>query len=127
MLDEGELLPNTLVPDIPTQISGYSPQNYNYTFDGAVPASRALARSLNIPAVLMLKEYSVNRLYEKLQKLKQHHINRHPSHYGLSLILGGAESSLWDLCSAYAYIVITSYSIHYTKLYEHKHCINPTN
>lgn len=107
MLDEGELLPNTLVPDIPTQISGYSPQNYNYTFDGAVPATRALARSLNIPAVLMLKEYSVNRLYEKLQKLKQHSINRHPSHYGLSLILGGAESSLWDLCEAYAYMAST--------------------
>ncbi|MCO6174464.1 penicillin-binding protein 1C [Flavobacterium sp. NRK F10] len=107
MLDEGELLSHTLVPDIPTQISGYSPQNYNYTYDGAVPASRALARSLNIPAVLMLKEYSVNRFYEKLQKLKQHHINRHPSHYGLSLILGGAETSLWDLCGAYAYMAST--------------------
>lgn len=28
-------------------------------------------------------------------------INRSAGHYGLSLILGGAEISLWDLTSAY--------------------------
>jgi len=60
MLDDGELLPNTLVPDIPTQISGYAPENFNLTFDGAVPAQRALSRSLNIPAVLLLQEHGVN-------------------------------------------------------------------
>jgi len=102
MLDEGELLPNTLVADIPTQISGYSPQNFNLTFDGAVPAQRALSRSLNIPAVLMLQEHGVNNFYELLQKFKLRNINKHPDHYGLSLILGGAESNLWDLCRTYA-------------------------
>ncbi|WP_442787538.1 penicillin-binding protein 1C [Flavobacterium suncheonense] len=102
MLDEGELLPNTLVADIPTQISGYTPQNFNRTFDGAVPAHRALARSLNIPSVLMLQEYGVNRFYEQLQKFKLKDISQQPDHYGLSLILGGAESNLWDLCRTYA-------------------------
>lgn len=102
MLDEGELLPNTLVADIPTQISGYTPQNFNLTFDGAVPAQRALSRSLNIPSVLMLQEHGVHNFYELTQKLKLKNINQHPDHYGLSLILGGAESNLWDLCRAYA-------------------------
>ena len=102
MLDAGELLPNTLVADIPTQISGYSPQNFNLTFDGAVPAQRALSRSLNIPAVLMLQEHGVNNFYELLQKFKLSNVNQHPDHYGLSLILGGAESNLWDLCRTYA-------------------------
>lgn len=102
MLDEGELLPNTLVADIPTQISGYTPENFNRTFDGAVPAQRALSRSLNIPAVLMLQEHGVNNFYELMQKLKLRNINKHPDHYGLSLILGGAESNLWDLCRTYA-------------------------
>jgi penicillin-binding protein 1C len=102
MMDEGELLPNTLVPDIPTQISGYIPENFNYTFDGAVPAQKALARSLNIPAVLMLQEHSVFKFYDLLQKFNLKNINRHPDHYGLSLILGGAESNLWDLCRTYA-------------------------
>ena len=102
MLDEGELLPNTLVADIPTQISGYTPQNFNLTFDGAVPAHRALSRSLNIPAVLMLQDFGVNKFYEELQKFKLRDISKQPDHYGLSLILGGAESNLWDLCRTYA-------------------------
>jgi len=102
MLDDGELLPNTLVADVPTQIAGYTPENFNLTFDGAVPAHRALSRSLNIPAVLMLQEFGVNKFYEELQKFKLRDINKTPDHYGLSLILGGAESNLWDLCRSYA-------------------------
>jgi penicillin-binding protein 1C len=102
MLDDGEILPNTLVPDIPVQISGFMPQNYDLTYDGAVPAQRALARSLNIPAVLMLQDHGVNKFYELLQKFRLRNINKHPDHYGLSLILGGAESNLWDLCRTYA-------------------------
>lgn len=107
MLDKGELLPTTLVADIPTQISGYSPQNFNQTFDGAVPAQRALSRSLNIPAVLMLQQHGVANFYETLQKFKLKNINKHPDHYGLSLILGGAESNLWDLCRTYANLSAT--------------------
>ncbi len=102
MLDDGELLPNTLVADIPTQIAGYTPQNFNLTFDGAVPAHRALSRSLNIPAVLMLQDFGVNKFYEELQKFKLKNINKSADHYGLSLILGGAESNLWDLCRTYS-------------------------
>jgi len=102
MLDDGELLPNTLVPDIPTQISGYSPQNYNLSYDGAVPAKRALSRSLNIPSVLMLQDFGVYRFYEQLQQYGFTTMKKHPNHYGLSLILGGAESNLWDLCKTYA-------------------------
>ncbi|MVO08961.1 penicillin-binding protein 1C [Flavobacterium sp. TP390] len=113
MLDEGEILPRTLIPDVPTQISGYTPQNYDLSYDGAVAANRALARSLNIPAVLMLQQYSVTKFYEQLQKLKLRDVNRHPSNYGLSLILGGAETNLWDLCRSYAYM--SSTLTHYTK------------
>src|SRR5690606_30099801 len=102
MLDESLLLPTTLVPDIPTQISGFTPQNYDRTYDGAVPANRALARSLNIPSVLMLQDYGVNKFYDKLQKLQLRDVSRNPDDYGLSLILGGAESNLWDLCRIYA-------------------------
>ncbi|PWB27762.1 penicillin-binding protein 1C [Flavobacterium sp. HTF] len=102
MLDDGELLPNTLVADVPTQIAGYTPQNFNLTFDGAVPAHRALSRSLNIPAVLMLQDFGVDKFYEELQKFRLKNINKSPDHYGLSLILGGAESNLWDLCRTYS-------------------------
>ena len=101
MLEDGAILPNALVPDIPTQIAGYSPKNFDQTYDGAVPASEALARSLNIPAVRMLKEYGTEQFHHRLSKLRMKHINRSADHYGLSVILGGAEASLWDLSTAY--------------------------
>ncbi len=107
MLDDAEILPNTLVADIPIVISGYKPQNYNNSFEGAVPANEALFRSLNIPFVLMLQKYGVYRYYNQLQTLQFTSINKHPNHYGLSLILGGAESNLWEITRAYTGLAST--------------------
>lgn len=102
MLDNGEILPETLVSDIPTQMKGYSPKNYNHEYDGAVPASRALSRSLNVPSVHMLHEFGVGRFLDYLRKMNFSHMTFSSEHYGLSLILGGAEVSLWDLAGAYS-------------------------
>lgn len=101
-LDSGELLPEMLVADIPTVINGYSPENFDNQFYGAVPASVGLARSLNVPAVRMLREYGLDRFYKRLQELNFSSINKPANHYGLSLILGGAEASLWEITNAYA-------------------------
>jgi penicillin-binding protein 1C len=102
MLDEGEILPDNLVPDIPTHISGYTPLNFDRTYSGAVPASTALVRSLNVPSVRMLQAYGLEKFHSRLQSLGFSSINQPPGHYGLTLILGGAEVTLWDLCRVYA-------------------------
>jgi penicillin-binding protein 1C len=102
MIDEGNLMPKQLIPDIPTQIGGYTPKNFAPTYDGAVPANRALSRSLNIPAVRLLNEYGVEKFRRDLNKFGFTTINKGSEHYGLSLILGGAEANLWDMCSVYA-------------------------
>lgn len=102
MLNAGEILPNTLVPDIPTHFSGYTPKNFDLSYDGAVPASKALARSLNIPAARMLQEHGTDRFYNELKKMGMTTLDKSPMHYGLSLILGGAETSLWDLGAIYS-------------------------
>ncbi|MFD2551408.1 penicillin-binding protein 1C [Bizionia sediminis] len=102
MLDAGSILPNTLVADVPTQYGSYQPENYNQSYDGAVPASRALSRSLNVPSVRMLQEFGLDRFYQYLKKLELKDLSETANYYGLSLILGGAESSLWDLCKSYA-------------------------
>ena len=102
MLDASEILPNTLVPDIPVQISGYSPKNFSMSYDGAVPASRALYRSLNVPAVKMLQQYGVHRFYDLLKNLDMQTLSFPVDHYGLSLILGGAETTLWDLAGIFS-------------------------
>ncbi|MBW8685594.1 penicillin-binding protein 1C [Chitinophaga rhizophila] len=107
MLADGMILPNALVADIPTQIAGYTPQNFDLGYDGAVPANKALARSLNIPAVRMLQQYRYERLHALLKKLGITTLNRPPDHYGLSLILGGGESTLWEMSGMYASLART--------------------
>ena len=102
MLQEGSLLPDMLLPDVPVNINGFTPQNFSMQFEGAVPASEALARSLNIPAVTMLQRYGVPKFHSFLQQVGLKTINRSSSHYGLSLILGGADATLWDVTNAYA-------------------------
>ncbi|GLB48295.1 penicillin-binding protein 1C [Neptunitalea sp. Y10] len=107
MMDDGELLPKMLVEDIPTKIGDYSPQNFDETYNGAVPADEALARSLNIPAVRLLKQHGLEKFRDELDFFKLKDINRPAYHYGLPLILGGAESNLWDLCKTYASLAST--------------------
>jgi hypothetical protein len=67
MLDSGQLLPKMLVPDVPIHYAGYSPENFDRRFRGAVPADVALAQSLNVPAVRLLREYGVERFYDLLR------------------------------------------------------------
>ena len=102
LLSEGRMLPQQLVPDIPTQINGYAPQNFDLGYDGAVPANRALARSLNIPAVKMLQQYRYQRFYNLLQQCGFTTLNHPADFYGMSLILGGCEISPYQLCGVYA-------------------------
>ncbi|MDN6327599.1 MAG: penicillin-binding protein 1C, partial [Alkalibacterium sp.] len=102
MLDEGLILPHSLVEDVPTSVNGYNPQNFNKEFHGAVPASWALSQSLNIPSVRMLRDFGLHKFYNQMKKLHQKNLNKPADYYGLSFILGGAESSLWDITKAYA-------------------------
>ena len=102
MLNDALILPNTLIPDIPVQIGGFIPENYSLTYDGAVPAKRALARSLNIPAVKMLQTYGYTPFYNLLKNIGMTTLNKPADHYGLAIILGGAEARLWDLAGMYA-------------------------
>ena len=102
MLSDGLILPNSLIADIPMQIGSYAPKNFDLGYDGAVPAARALARSLNIPAVKLLQQYKYQRFYETLQQCGITTLNRSADTYGLSLILGGCEVTMWDLAGVYA-------------------------
>ncbi len=102
MLEEGELLPTQLIPDIPTQFGGYSPKNYDRQHRGAVPAHMALAQSLNVPAVRLLRDYGIARFQHQLQAMGITSLFRPADDYGLTLILGGAEASLWDMTGIYA-------------------------
>jgi penicillin-binding protein 1C len=102
MLDAGEILPGQLVPDVPTRLGSFHPENFDRTYAGAVPAERALARSLNVPAVRLLRSYGTDRFTVLLRRLGLTTLEQPGGHYGLSLILGGAEATLFDVTGVYA-------------------------
>ena len=102
LLQEGLIMPRSLVPDIPTRFSGFNPQNFNRTYDGAVPADRALARSLNVPAVNMLMDYHPERFQTLVEQCGLKTFDQPASHYGLSMILGGGEVKMWEIAGAFA-------------------------
>ncbi len=114
MLNDGELLPHQLVKDVPAHFVDYQPKNYSNSNEGAVSADRALSKSLNVPAVFMLKNYGVQKFHHQLQRMNFKHLTRPSIKYGLSLILGGAEASLWEISNAYASMSYDLYN--YTQL-----------
>lgn len=101
-VQDGTILPSSLLPDVPMNINGYHPENFQRDYDGVVPADKALSRSLNVPFVNLLKQYGVGRFHYQLQKLGLTTITKRPDHYGLTLVLGGAEATLWDLGGVYS-------------------------
>ena len=104
-LQDGTILPRTLLQDTPVNLNGFAPQNFDLQFHGAVPAAEALARSLNVPAVHLLRASGAPRLLELLQEAGLSTLTRSASDYGLSLILGGGEGTLADITRAYAGMV----------------------
>ena len=104
-LQEGVILPRTLLPDIPVNLGGFAPQNFDRQFYGAVPAAEALARSLNVPSVFLLREYGVPKFHALLQKAGLTTLTHDASWYGLSLILGGGEARLTEITAAYSALV----------------------
>ncbi|MGQ1889483.1 penicillin-binding protein 1C [Thermophagus sp. OGC60D27] len=101
-LQDGLILPQSLLPDVPTRFGSYNPENFYPAYDGAVPAGEALSRSLNVPFVRLLKQYGGDKFLKKLSDAGITTLNKGFDHYGLSLILGGGEVTLWDLAGSYA-------------------------
>ena len=101
MLQDGHILPSTLIKDTPYNYNNFSPHNFSRSFEGAVHADEVIARSLNVPSVRMLEQYGAERFLLLLRSMGFSTMTRSADHYGLSLILGGAEISLENLAGAY--------------------------
>tara|TARA_B100000795_G_scaffold190525_1_gene145142 strand:- start:2236 stop:4461 length:2226 start_codon:yes stop_codon:yes gene_type:complete len=103
-LDDGLINPRSFIRDTPIQIAGFTPQNYHRKFNGLENADIALSKSLNIPFVNLLRDYGVSKFKSKLTQTDFSSISKPADHYGLSLILGGAEENLWNITKAYSSI-----------------------
>ena len=100
-IESGLITPEALLPDIPTKFGSFSPKNFAGSFDGLIHADQALSRSLNIPMVHLLNRYGIGKFHSDLRDLGFTTLRRSAKHYGLSLILGGAEVNMRDLSDVY--------------------------
>ena len=99
-MQQGLIHPRTLLRDGRLSFGEYNPENFDREFTGPIPASEALFRSRNIPAVALAQRLEAPGLYGFLKQAGVA-LPRPESHYGLALPLGGAEVSMEELAELY--------------------------
>ena len=100
LIETGEILPNSYLEDVPTDVDGYAPKNYDGNYSGLVEAQFALAHSLNVPWVRMLRKHGANSFSTFLfsSGIKS---SLPAEKLGLSMAIGGMEMTLFDLVKLY--------------------------
>ena len=101
-LDMGFISPASLLEDIPHDYNGYSPENYDKTFNGVVTVESALIGSMNVPVVNLVNRMGYSRLYDFLKRGGITTIDRECEYYGLQMILGGVGVNLLELTNLYS-------------------------
>ncbi|MBN1423441.1 penicillin-binding protein 1C [Candidatus Fermentibacteria bacterium] len=100
-IDDGAVHPATLVKDVPVHYGSYAPVNADRGFSGMVTAREALVRSLNVPPTILLRSHGVAPFHDFLRTAGMSTLFRRPEDYGLTLVLGGAEGTLWDMVALF--------------------------
>lgn len=95
--------PNTTGP-------AYCPVNYDGKFHGIVQMRFALANSINIPAVKMLKLNGTQAMIATASAMGIKSFTE-PDRYGLSLTLGGGEVNMLEMATAYGVFANSGYRI----------------
>jgi len=105
-LEDGLVQPADILADIPSEFGSenlYFPLNFNNRYNGPVLLRKALASSLNIPAVTMLSQLGVNRYLTYLSNLGFASLeDGSGSRADLGLSLGAGEVTLEELTRAFA-------------------------
>ena len=100
-LEQGLIHPHTLLADTPRSFSGYDPENFDGAFRGPLAAAEALRASRNVPALALAARLGQPDLYAFLRRANVA-FTSDKDHYGLSLVLGGAEMTMRELAGLYA-------------------------
>ncbi len=105
LIERKWLTAGSILDDSPVQLdtaSGlYVPRNYDNSFLGPVSVRRALANSLNVPAVRALVLDGVQSFRDRLFDLGYTDLSGDGDYYGFSLALGSAEVTLLQQANAY--------------------------
>ncbi|HOX46463.1 MAG TPA: transglycosylase domain-containing protein [Myxococcota bacterium] len=97
--------PATVLSDVEVHLStpggDYVPRNYDRRAHGPVRLRAALANSYNIPAVRVTERLGPERVLEVLRRAGLESLDRAASHYGVGVVLGNGDVSLWELARAF--------------------------
>jgi penicillin-binding protein 1C len=100
--DRGLATPATMLADVPVRFRDFHPRNFSPGFRGWVSARESLVLSLNLPAIDVVRRTGQERFLATLRELGLTTLAKPAEHYGLGLVLGGAEVRLLELANAYA-------------------------
>ena len=100
-VDMGLIHSMTLLKDAKINFGVYAPENSDSEFFGPVLARDALTLSRNIPAINLLRQIGTKNFYNILTKSGVTNL-KSPDYYGISIALGGAEVSMFELADIYA-------------------------
>ena len=103
-LDQGIIHYDTMLKDTPSSFSEYTPDNYGNTFKGPIKAWQALTESRNIPAITLARKLKNPDLYDFLADAGVSALKAKDS-YGLSIVLGSADVTPFELTTLYASLV----------------------
>ena len=101
-MDEGQILPESYLLDIPTDFSGYVAENYDGEYRGRVTVRESLVHSLNAPAVRLLARVGLSDFFQLLKDGGLSTLDRPSAEYGLPIVLGACEVTLLELTNLYA-------------------------
>lgn len=101
--EERIITPSSILQDTPRTYppDNYRPRNYDGRFRGPVTVRRALANSLNVPAVQVMQQVGIPNGLEMARRLGITTLEN-DSDYGLSFVLGAGEVKLLELTNVYA-------------------------
>lgn len=85
----------------PNNPNCYTPSNYDDSFRGPMTLRDGLAQSINIIAVKLLYLVGISDTIKTAQELGITTLKNDPNRYGLSLVIGGGETTLLDMTSVY--------------------------
>ena len=100
-VDMGMIHGMTLLRDSRVNFGVYAPENSDNEFYGPILARDALTRSRNIPAINLVREIGIGKFHKILSESGVINL-KSPEHYGISIALGGAEVSMFELADIYA-------------------------
>jgi len=124
--DRGIATPKRIISDIPVNYGGYMPENYNGCYMGPVTVEKALAQSLNIPAVQILDQVGVENFVNKLSDGGFQTIKKKSKELGYSIILGGCGITLMELTQTFSAFANNGFIYNYCLCKNDKVCFLDT-